>query len=93
MSATQAVNAVFGPARVALHRTTVGLGRIACTPACGATVAAGEPLILRAVPAKGWKFVAWAGACRGAVPLCQPKTESAVSVRARFAKKPKLKKR
>lgn len=93
MSAPQSVSAVFGPARVALHRTAVGLGRVACTPACGATVAAGAPLILRAVPAKGWRFVAWAGACHGAVPLCQPKTDSAVSVRARFAKKPTLKKK
>jgi hypothetical protein len=49
-------------------------------------------LILRAVPATGWKFVAWAGACRGAQPLCQPKTDTAVSVLARFAKKPALKK-
>jgi hypothetical protein len=93
MSTPQTVDAVFGPARVALHRTVVGLGRVACTPACGATVAAGVPLTLRAVPAAGWRFVAWAGACRGAVPLCQPKTDTAVSVRARFAKKPSLTKK
>jgi hypothetical protein len=93
MSATQSVSAVFGPARVALQRTAVGRGRIACSPACGASVPAGAPLILRAVPAKGWKFVGWAGACRGSVPLCQPKTDTAVSVRARFAKKPAVKKK
>ena len=65
-----------------------GRGRIACKPACGKPVAAGEPLSLRAVPVAGWTFVAWAGACRGSVPLCRPKTDKAVSVRARFAKKP-----
>ena len=92
MSAPQTVGAVFGPLRVALHRTVVGRGRIACTPACGLTVAAGGPLILRALPASGWRFVAWAGACRGGVPLCQPKTGTTVSVRARFAKKAKVKK-
>jgi hypothetical protein len=87
MSAPRSVGAVFGPERVALHRSVVGLGRIACAPGCGATVAAGESLTLHAVPAGGWRFVAWAGACRGAVPLCQPKTDSGISVTARFAKK------
>jgi hypothetical protein len=50
-------------------------------------------LTLRAVPAGGWRFVSWSGACRGRVPLCQPRTDAAVSVRARFAKKPELTKK
>ncbi len=85
-NSAQAVTAVFGPLRVALRRTVIGKGRIVCTPACGATVAAGEPLLLHAVPAKGWTFKAWGGACRGGSPLCQPRTAAAVAVRARFTK-------
>ena len=88
MSGPEAVTAVFGPARVALHRAVLGNGRIACTPACGSTVAAGGPLVLRAVPAKGWAFAAWGGGCRGAAPLCQPSTDAAIVVRARFRKVP-----
>ncbi len=88
MKGPVAVTAVFGPARVALHRTILGKGRIACTPACGATVAAGDPLVLRAVPAKGWKFTTWGGSCRGRASLCQPKTDAAIVVRAHFTKVP-----
>ena len=96
LSASAAVTAVFGPARVALRRTVTGKGRIACSPACGPTTTAGGRLLLRAVPAKGWAFTGWGGACKGRAPVCQPSTAAAVSVRARFApvrSKPRKKRR
>jgi Divergent InlB B-repeat domain len=88
MSGARAITATFGPSRVPLRRAVVGKGRISCTPACGVTVSAGAPLVLRAVPARGWAFAGWAGACHGRLPLCQPKTGASIAVLARFRKTP-----
>jgi uncharacterized protein (DUF779 family) len=43
--------------------------------------------MLRAIPAKGWKFARWGGACAGMRPTCTPKTDYAVSARANFKQK------
>jgi hypothetical protein len=85
----EAVTAVFGPAlrRVRLTMSTRGRGTVRCSPSCSATIAAGKSLTLRAVAAKGWKFVSWSGACKGANPVCRPATVAAVSVRATFRRK------
>jgi len=80
----EAVNAVFGPNRVRFTASVRGRGRVTCTPACSATIAAGKALTLHAVPAKGWKFVSWGGACTGSRRVCRPATSAAVSVRATF---------
>jgi hypothetical protein len=87
LSQPEAVTAVFGPLRVPLKVTIAGRGRVGCTPACGKTVKAGAPLTLRAVPAKGWKFVRWSGGCAGTHPTCKPPTGSALTVRATFRKR------
>jgi hypothetical protein len=48
---------------------------------------AGHALTLRAVPAKGWKFVRWSGGCTGTRPVCSPHTDFALTVRATFRKR------
>jgi hypothetical protein len=83
----KAVTALFGPARVPLKVTVAGRGRVACTPRCGATVPAGNSLTLKAVAAKGWRFAAWSGGCKGTRPVCTPSTDFAVAVRATFRKR------
>ncbi|MFL5925501.1 MAG: InlB B-repeat-containing protein [Gaiellaceae bacterium] len=87
VSAAESVTAVFGPSRVRFTASTRGSGTVRCTPACSTTIAAGKALTLRAVPTKGWRFVSWSGACKGANPLCRPATAAAVSVRATFRRK------
>jgi hypothetical protein len=83
----QSATAVFGPLTIALRVTTAGRGHVACTPACGKTFRAGNSLRLRAVPAKGWKFLRWSGGCTGTRLRCSPPTDSALSVRATFRKR------
>jgi List-Bact-rpt repeat protein len=83
----QSVTAVFGPLVVAVKVTTKGRGTVRCTPACSRSFTAGDPLTLRAVPAKGWKFASWSGACKGSRPVCRPATDFALSARATFRRK------
>jgi hypothetical protein len=64
-----------------------GKGRIACTPACRATIPGGRALTLRPVAATGWKFVRWSGSCVGTRVTCRPSTNGAVTVRATFRKR------
>ena len=71
LSASASATAVFGPLRVPLKRSVTGKGKIACTPVCGATVRGGAALTLRAVPAKGFKFLRWSGACKGTRLTCR----------------------
>jgi Divergent InlB B-repeat domain len=87
LSKATAVNAVFGPSTIPVKVSTTGKGRVACSPACSKRFAAGTRLNLRAIPAKGWKFASWGGACAGSRITCTPKTDSAVAVRANFKKK------
>jgi hypothetical protein len=96
LSQPATATAIFGPAFVAFKASITGKGRVACTPACAKKVSAGDPLALRAVAAKGWKFARWNGGCTGTRVSCKPKTTAAVAVHATFTKlkpKPKPKKR
>jgi len=87
LAQAQSVTAVFGPQTIPVKVTTKGRGTVRCTPVCSKTFAAGDPLTLRAVPAKGWKFTGWSGGCKGARPVCRPATGSALTVRATFRRK------
>ena len=87
LSKAAAVNAVFGPATIPVVVSTSGKGRVACSPSCSKRFAAGTRLTLHAIPAKGWKFSNWGGACTGARLTCSPKTDYAVAARAIFKKK------
>jgi hypothetical protein len=79
-----AVTADFGPATVPVRVATSGRGRVVCSPSCSSAFRAGDTLRLRAVPARGWRFAAWGGACSGSRPVCSPATDAAVSARATF---------
>jgi hypothetical protein len=81
------VTAVYGPLGIPVRVSTSGKGRVACTPACSRSFAAGSTLRLKAVPAKGWRFAGWSGACKGTRPTCTPPTDYAVAARARFTKR------
>jgi hypothetical protein len=87
LSQAATATAVFGPLRIPVRLSVTGKGRIACTPRCGKTVPGGEPLSLRALPTKGWKFARWSGACKGTRPVCRPVTTYSVAARAFFTKK------
>jgi hypothetical protein len=69
---------VVGPGRV----VSVPRG-ISCKPRCSATFPHGTRLTLRAVPARGARFVGWSGACRGA-RQCRVTLTDTRAVRARF---------
>ena len=84
LTAAQSVTAVFGPLTIPVRVTTVGRGTVRCTPVCTKAFPAGDPVVMRAVPAKGWKFAGWSGGCKGGRLVCRPATESALSVRATF---------
>jgi hypothetical protein len=82
------VTATFGPTRVPVALTKTGKGIVSCMPKCAKTFAAGSPLTLRAVPAKGWKFASWTGDCAKVhIATCHPKTDFHVSSRAIFRRR------
>ncbi|HZT90860.1 MAG TPA: hypothetical protein VFA05_02375 [Gaiellaceae bacterium] len=87
LDAPTSVTAVFGPTRIALRLTTRGRGVVECTPRCARSFPAGDPLTLRAVPAHGWRFAGWSGACSGRAVVCRPATDFAVSARASFVRR------
>jgi hypothetical protein len=93
LDAAAAVQAVFGPAQVPVHLSHTGRGSIACRPHCGGVADAGTPVVLTAVPAKGWRFVRWSGSCKGTNHVCRLTPTAAVSARAAFAKVPVRKKK
>jgi hypothetical protein len=79
-----------GSAKVRLTVSVAGAGRVVSTPRgiscakrCSAAFDRGMRLTLRAVPAKGARFVGWSGACRGAKG-CRVTLDRARSVQARF---------
>ena len=87
LAAPATATAVFGPRRIPLRLSTVGKGKITCTPACGKTFPGGVLLTLRAVPAKGFKFVRWSGGCKGTTLICRPATDFALTVHAAFKRR------
>jgi hypothetical protein len=87
LGAATAVSAIFGPVRIPVSVTTAGRGAVVCTPRCSRSFRAGAGLTLRAVATKGWRFVRWNGACAGTRPVCRPRTDFALSVRAVFRRR------
>jgi Divergent InlB B-repeat domain len=87
LAQADSATAVFGPLRIPLHITTVGKGKVTCTPKCAKTLAAGNFLSLKAVATKGWRFAGWGDACKGVRLTCTPATDYGLSVTARFRKR------
>ncbi len=88
-----AVSAFFAPAVYRLSVAVSGRGAvrssragITCRPRCSAAFPSFAPVRLAATPAKGWRFRAWGGACRGARPICTVPMTAATSARAVFSR-------
>jgi List-Bact-rpt repeat protein len=93
LSGPTGARATFVPRDVAVRVAIAGRGRVASTPAaiacpgrCAGTFPYGTRVRLRAVPAHGWRFAAWAGSCSGRrpCPLVLTATTADRRVRARF---------
>jgi hypothetical protein len=60
--------------------------QVACAASCKRTVSvrAGSKITLSTQPSAGWKFGAWAGACRGTSPACKVRITRAARVGVTF---------
>jgi Divergent InlB B-repeat domain len=81
-SATYRVNVRLS-GRGSIRSTPPGL---ACPGRCSSSFASYSPLRLQATPAKGWKFVRWAGACGGKTRVCTLPMTASSSLRAVFTR-------
>jgi hypothetical protein len=92
--AAKTVAARFGPTSFRLSLVVTGRGRVtvpalgvACTFRCSTTVDADTVVRVRAAPTRGWRFVSWAGACRGraacTVRVSKPSAVGAIFRRVR----------
>ncbi len=72
ISQAAAATAVYGPLQIPLHVSTVGKGKVTCSPRCAPTFTAGGFLSLKAVPAKGWKFAGLERRVQGRAPHLRP---------------------
>ena len=90
-SAASDVGAVFRPLRrltvLVDGRGTVTAEGLRCTRSCARQLVQGRPFVLRAAPVRGWRFVRWTGACRGARPTCTVRLAAAARVTAVFARR------
>lgn len=93
LDAGRTLTALFAPARFRLAVSVRGNGRVvapvglACPRRCVRNVVSHRRVVLRAVPAKGWKLRAWSGACRGARLTCALPMAKATSARATFVRR------
>jgi hypothetical protein len=85
--------ALFAPAsyRLAVRlagRGSVGTtnGIITCPGRCASQVPSYRAVQLRARAAKGWRFRAWSGACKGTRPVCTLPMSKSAQARAVFAR-------
>jgi hypothetical protein len=91
-AATEA-GAVFRPLRRVVLKVT-GRGTVTgpdmrCSRACSTQAVEGARVVLRAKPARGWRFVRWSGACRGTRPACSPQLgPDGLTAAAVFARRP-----
>jgi hypothetical protein len=84
-------SALFAPATFRLIVAVAGKGTvrsssagIACRPRCSASFTSYAAVKLTATPAKGWKFRAWSGACRGAKKTCSVPMSAVTRAKATF---------
>ncbi len=87
------VSALFAPSRYRLIVSVKGKGlvrssqgAVSCPPRCSRLVPSYQTLRLTPSPAKGWRFKAWAGACRGA-SACRVPMTAGTNVRAVFVRR------
>ncbi len=87
MASSESAVAMFGPAVISVKATVSGKGKVVCTPACSTHFTAGNPVTMRAVPAKGWTFKTWTGACKGKQAVCRLEPDYSASAKATFTRK------
>ena len=93
LDAATKVSAIFAQSRVRLSVHVSGRGRvtsrsgIACPKRCARNVPSSQRVVLRAVPAAGWRFKRWSGACRGTRTTCAVPMSAATSARATFVRR------
>jgi Divergent InlB B-repeat domain len=94
LAAATSVSAVFGPVAFRLTVSVQGKGIVRSTPfglacrvRCSAPFRSFQSVKLRAVPAKGWRFVRWSGACAGKRPTCTVSMRAAAAARAVMARR------
>jgi len=87
------VSALFGPSTYRLTVSVTGKGAVrssqggvSCPPRCSKLVPSYQLLRLTPSAAKGWRFRAWAGACRG-TGACRVPMTAGTNVRAVFARR------
>ncbi len=92
LDSDQEVTAGFGPTHVRLTVTVRGRGivassspRLRCPGRCSAAFPAGRTVRLRAIPALGFRFLGWAGACTGRA-ACSVRLDRDRRVLARFVR-------
>jgi len=61
------------------------VGGIYCGSTCGAGFTSGTTATLTAIPAKGYEFVGWGGACNGYAISCTVTMNATLAVTADFA--------
>ncbi len=90
---TNSASATFGSANRTLAVSVSGKGKVVSTPAgiacpgtCSSSFAAQSSVALKAVPAKGYVFSSWSGACHGK-SACKVSLNDDTSVRATFKKR------
>ncbi|MBI3896987.1 MAG: discoidin domain-containing protein [Gammaproteobacteria bacterium] len=83
---------IYGPTAVALTVARSGSGTVSSVPAgincgatCSATYAVGTSVTLSAIPASGYSFSGWGGACAGVSATCTVVMTAARNVIATFA--------
>ncbi len=88
-----AVTALFAPLTFGLRVTIAGKGtvlslsgEVACPGRCRVAVSSYTPIRLTAKPARGWRFKAWSGACRGTRASCTLPMTAGAQARAVFAR-------
>jgi hypothetical protein len=93
MDGPKDVSAVFGPATFRVSTSVAGRGKIVSSPAgiscpraCSAGFAADARIVLRAKPAKNYRFVGWSGDCRGR-GACTLLVDRRHAVRATFRRR------
>ena len=59
---------------------------ISCGSACSGTFGAGGRVVLEGVPADGWRFIRWSGACKGRKSVCELGMDGPKSVSVTFGR-------
>ena len=94
MDQARSATVVFGPLDYTGRVTVTGRGKVtnpdtglSCTKSCTRRFDADESYDFRAVPAKGWTFAGWKGACRGRALTCSVRFDADRALQATFRRR------